>query len=298
MKILLLAGGPSGEAEVSMKSGDNVEQALVMGGYEVVRADPADSQFGLEEAVKGIDVVFPILHGEGGEDGVLQEELEKLDVPFLGSGSTASELAFNKVAFKKLLNQRDILTAPWQEVTGQSIVEAPIAKQPFVLKPIDGGSSIDTFIVRQPTGDFLEYDDAFGRYHSMLLEQLIEGQEITVGVLDSEALPVILIKPPKGKEFDYENKYNGASQEIVDPETISDEVKTAAQKLAVQIHQLVGCRHFSRTDIIITSDNQLYVLEINTIPGMTKESLFPKAAAKTGLDMAALSKRLVELSIG
>jgi D-alanine-D-alanine ligase len=298
LRVLVLAGGSSSEREVSLRSGANVATGLAELNYEAVMADPAESGFDLVKEAEGFDVVFLALHGAGGEDGSLQKILEDHDIPFVGSGSAASALAFDKAVYKKRLEQEDILMAKGEVVDREALKRSPLTEYPFVLKPIEGGSSIDTHIIHELNdGHKKAITETFGRYDEMLLEELIEGREITVGILGDEALPVILIKPPEGQEFDYENKYNGKTQEIVDPDEISPELKEQAQELALRIHRLIGCRHMSRTDIIISPDDRLYVLETNTIPGLTKESLLPKAAAAAGIDMMTLVKRLIDLAL-
>jgi len=139
--------------------------------------------------------------------------------------------------------------------------------------------------------------ETFSHYPTMLLEELLEGTELTVGVLGDHALPIIKIVPPEAGEFDYENKYNGASQEIVAPEDVAADIQKAAQELALKAHRLAGCRDFSRTDIMCNKDGQLFLLETNTIPGMTAQSLFPKMAGVAGLPMPALCKKLVEMAL-
>lgn len=298
MKVLLLGGGSSSEREISLRSADNVRQALEQGGHNILSRDPAEDGFNLRAACEGIDVVFPILHGEGGEDGMLQAELEEIGVPFLGSGSGAATLTFDKVRYKELISEYDILTPAFEVVTQETFLASPLVRRPYVLKPINGGSSIDTFIVRDPAVHPPKIQDALFRHKQMLLEELIEGDEITISVLSDQALPVIMIRPPEGKEFDYENKYNGQSDEIVSPQQISGDIQQHAQQLALKAHTVTGCRHLSRTDIIITEDSRLYVLETNTIPGMTKQSLYPKAAAAAGYDFPRLIERFIGLAMG
>jgi len=295
VKILLLAGGISAEHDVSVRSGDNVEKALIELRHTVVRADPAATGFDLNALATDVGAVFPILHGEGGEDGVLQEQLEIIGVPFLGSDSRSSRIAFDKEAFKELMDEHAIPVPKGEVVSADSFTQSPLVSAPFVLKPIDGGSSIDTHIERVAPVDVKKFSVAFSRHTKLLLEELIEGQEITVGILGEEALPIILITPPEGGEFDYENKYNGKSQEQLVTHELSDAVQAAAKKLALQVHKAVGCRDLSRVDIIVRSDGSLVVLEINTIPGLTSESLLPKAAAGIGLSFTDLVDRFVHL---
>lgn len=297
MNILLLAGGSSNERDVSLRSGEAVASALDALGYSYVIADPVRHDFMLVDLVRNVDAVFPVLHGSGGEDGILQAELERLRIPCVGSGSQASKLCWDKTAYKKLLiehglpaSQGKLVTA---EDTGDDFFEAP-----YVLKPVEGGSSLDTQIVRKVDGSTAQTrDELLRKYPQMLLEPLIEGIEITVGILDEEPLPVIEIIPPEGSEFDYENKYNGATQELCPPQHVGDDLQLLAQELALRIHKLAGCEGMSRTDMIIDKAGRLHVLETNTIPGLTGQSLLPKMAAAAGYSMAELVEKLLELAV-
>jgi D-alanine-D-alanine ligase len=298
--VLVLQGGNSSERDVSLRSGANVSKQLQEAGYTVSVADPAAADFDLETFAENVDVVLPILHGAGGEDGVLQAELERLRVPFLGAGSEACAITFDKAAYRALMAEQGILMARGEVVDLTAFNGSTLRKSPYVLKPVDGGSSVDTIILhdmgREPDDDF--YRELFSRHPQMLLEELVIGDELTVGVLGTEALPVIYIVPPNGEEFDYENKYNGRTQEIVNPAQIASEAQQKAQELALRLHQVTGCRHLSRSDMILTPEGKLYVLETNTMPGMTEQSLFPKMAAANGMDMRALVSRFVELAKG
>jgi D-alanine-D-alanine ligase len=261
-------------------------------------ADPAGGFDKLLPALQAADVAFPVLHGIGGEDGQLQSLLEEHNIKFVGSGAQASSLCFNKATYTELLKQHDILAPRTELVTFDQYQASGLTKQPFVLKPNDGGSSIDTFIIRSiDSRDETAIKAAFGRHPQMLLQQLISGTEITVAVLKQTALPVIEIVPPADQEFDYENKYSGATQELCPPKSVSQSYQTAAQRLAETIHKLCGCRDMSRTDIIIDQTGQLYVLETNTIPGLTNQSLMPKAAATIDIDMPKLCDRLVQATL-
>ncbi len=300
IRVTVLGGGTSAERDVSLRSAAAVSRALQTAGYTVTQADPAaltDRQ--LEAACRNSDVVFPALHGIGGEDGSLQEWLESFDFCFVGADSKVSHLCFNKVNYKPYLHKLGIKTPVGELVDSESVWRSPLTDEPYVLKPNDGGSSVDTFIVRDPaTADKTAIAEAFSRHGHMLLEQLISGQEITVGVLNGDPLPVIEIIPPRDGEFDYDNKYNGKTQELCPPQHISSDVQAEAQELSRTIHQSLGIADFSRTDIMVRSgDSILFVLETNTIPGMTDQSLLPKAAAAAGLDMPELCASLVEAAI-
>lgn len=295
MKILVIGGGNYGEREVSLKSAAEVQRALRELGHEVSFADPAEGENKLRQAIAESELVFPILHGEGGEDGSIQEVIDSVGRPYLGSGVEESRLSFDKAAFKERLAEAGILTPKSAVVDVEGFERSELRRRPFVLKPFDSGSSIDTFIIRDVDSDLSKLREVLKKRGRMLLEELIEGVEITVGVLGETALPVVEIVPPSGQEFDYENKYNGATQELVPPEHVDDATVERAQRLGEKVHQLAGARHLSRTDMMVDTDGKIYVLEINTLPGFTPQSLYPKAAAAAGLDWNQLNERLVEM---
>lgn len=296
MHYLVLGGGSSPEKDVSYRSATAVKEGLEALNHTVTYLDP--STLPLEEllsAARQSDGVFPILHGFGGEDGALQQHFEPAGIPFFGPDAAACANTYDKVVFKKILEAHGIPTPAWNTVSVNSFAEEPLTRAPFVLKPIGGGSSIDTFIVRSLPFDSAPMLDALSRYDTMLIEELIEGSEITVGILEGEALPVIEIVPPTDGEFDYENKYNGATTELCPPENVSDAVQAKAQALALEIHAVTQCRHLSRTDMLINDKGELFVIDTNTIPGLTSESLFPKAAKVAGYDWVALVERFTKL---
>jgi D-alanine-D-alanine ligase len=296
MHYLVLGGGSSPEKDVSHRSATAVKEGLESLGHTVTYIDP--SNLPLEELLataRQTDGVFPILHGFGGEDGTLQEYLSAEGIPYFGPDTTACANTYDKVVFKKILEENGIITPRWNTVSVESLAEEPLTKTPFVLKPIGGGSSIDTFIVRSIPFDSVPLLEALSRYDSMLIEELIEGSEITVGVLDGEALPVVEIIPPTDGEFDYENKYNGATAELCPPVNVSEATQAKAQTLALAVHAITQCRHLSRTDMLINDKGELFVIDTNTIPGLTSESLFPKAAKAAGYDWVALVERFTKL---
>jgi D-alanine-D-alanine ligase len=296
MKVMVLLGGASSEREVSLRSGRAVSEALQAAGHEVSEYDPQNGYEGLREYVGRVDCVFPILHGKGGEDGTVQAELDKLGFKYLGANSEVSKLCFDKELFKQMLNKLSILTPRGELVTKNSVQYSQLLQKPYVLKPVDGGSSVDTFMIRDPANQSYNAQ-VFDHYQLMLLEELIEGSEITVPVLGNQALPVIEIIPPQGKEFDYENKYNGATQELCPPQHVSAEKQQEAQRLAEKIHKTAGVHHLSRTDIIIDKEGEMWVLELNTIPGLTDQSLFPKAAAVAGISMQQLMQKFLDIIV-
>lgn len=291
MKVLIIYGGfdLSSEADISKDSGLAVLHACKQAGYESegfeLNKDNVDS---IGNRVSGSDVVIPILHGKFGEDGYIQKILENIGVPFVGSGSVASQICFNKASTKKIFGENNIPTPKWKVVKG--VDDLAGWNYPLVIKPIEGGSSIGVILAKSP--DDLKKVD-FG--HPMLAEEYVEGQELTVGILGDVALPVVEIIPPKNRWFDYEVKYNNTTQENIPPKYISEEIQKQAQVLALKVHNLCGCRHLSRVDMILRK-NRLFVLEINTLPGMTSESIYPKAARAVGLEMPRLMEKLIALA--
>lgn len=296
MNYIVLGGGSSDERAVSIRSALPVKEALENLGHSVTYIDPKNTNTDeILEMAKNSDGVFPILHGVGGEDGSLQHTLDSIGVPYLGSGEQSCRQTFNKDIFKELLLSGGIPTPRYNLITPESIDSEPLLHSPFVIKPIQGGSSIDTFIVRTLPFEKGPIEEALSRYGTMIIEELIEGHEITVGVLDSAALPVVEIIPPDNGEFDYDNKYNGQTTELCPPENISKDIQEKAQALALQIHSLAECRHLSRTDIMVDTTGNLYAIDTNTIPGLTSRSLYPKAAKVAGYNFTDLIKKFTEL---
>lgn len=296
MHYVVLGGGISPEKEVSHRSAHAVQQALEALNHTVEYLDPAVASVDEITAIaQESDGVFPILHGVGGEDGTVQAVLEDAAIPYFGPDPTACRATFNKVDFKRLLEENGLPTPEWNTVTADTFAEEPLTHAPFVLKPINGGSSIDTFIVRSLPFDSKPLLEALGRYETMLIETLIEGDEITVGILENEALPVVEIIPPQDKEFDYENKYNGATRELCPPTNVSEDLQQEAQALAVAVHTVTSGRHLSRTDMLINTQGQLFIIDTNTIPGLTSQSLYPKAATEAGYSWEQLVERFAGL---
>jgi len=295
--VIILTGGNSSEREICFRSGAAIQKALLNLGHQVKMIDYNDSIEEYKDELVKADVVIPALHGKGGEDGTLQAMLEPLGVCFVGSDSVSSALCMDKWRYKQhIINE--ILTPDGEIVDKKSIWNSNFAKKPFVIKPNDGGSSIDTFIVKDIKNiDRQKIEEAFSRNPQMLIEELISGIEITVGVLGDKALPVIEIIPPTDGEFDYENKYNGMTQELCPPNNVSIQNQEKAQSIALKTHQFCGCRDLSRTDMIVTPTDKIYVIETNTFPGMTDQSLFPKEAAVAGIPWNDLVKRLIEMAM-
>ncbi len=304
LTVALLAGGKSAEREVSLKSGEQVFQTLDKERYEILRYDPRDDLPRLAQDAARIDVALIILHGRLGEDGTIQGFLELLGIPYQGSGVLSSAIAMNKVLSKHLYEQAGLPVAPSlvldRSGAGPSSAVLDELGLPVVVKPEHEGSSIGLTIVRRPEQLAGALEDAWRFDRRCLVEKFIPGMEITGGVLGNEsleALPLIEIVPGSGYEFfDYAAKYTpGASEEIC-PARLSPELTAKAQDYARRAHRALFCRGYSRTDMIV-SDRGVFVLETNTIPGMTQTSLFPQAAAAVGMSFSALLDRLIELAL-
>ncbi len=304
LTVALLAGGKSAERDVSLASGEQVFQTLDKTRYNVVRYDPATDLSLLAKDAAAIDVALIILHGRMGEDGTIQGLLESLEIPYQGSGVLGSAIAMNKILSKQLYVQAGLPTAPYivadrSNPPPQAAIFSELGL-PVVIKPEHEGSSIGLTIVKKQE----HLDEALKKAWSFdkrcLVEKYIDGIELTAGVLGNDdllALPLIEICLDKRYEFfDYEAKYTpGATKEIC-PARISPELAEKARNYAGLAHKALHCRGYSRTDMIL-SGSDLYLLETNTIPGMTATSLFPQAAANAGIGFSELLDRLIELAM-
>jgi D-alanine-D-alanine ligase len=302
--IALLAGGISSEREVSLNSGQQVYQALDKAKYDVRRYDPQSDLPRLVAEAAEIDAALIILHGPYGEDGTIQGLLELLDIPYQGTGVLGSALAMNKLAAKQMYEKAGLPVPAYMVVAPESPQGVgALVKQlglPLVVKPANAGSSIGMSIVRAEEELAPALSRAFEHDATVIVERFVQGTEITVGVLGNEvlqALPVIEIVPGRDHEFfDYTAKYTpGATREIC-PARIDDDTTQKAQKYAQAAHRALYCKGYSRTDMIICGPD-IFILETNTIPGMTPTSLFPQAAQAAGISFGQLLDRLIELGI-
>lgn len=303
--VALLAGGKSGEREVSLSGAAIFEKALDPEKYVIRRYDPAYDLELLARDAEEIDFAFILLHGLFGEDGSVQGMLDLLDIPYQGAGILGSAVAMDKNLAKVLYRTVNIPVADWRIVdrtggaqSGEIVSEFGL---PVVIKPVRDGSSLGLTIAKTVEQVASGIEQALKNDHRVMVEKFIKGREITVSVLgndDPVALPIIEIVPGEEYEFfDYNAKYlPGASKEIC-PADIDPELASAAQQFGVSAHRVLQLSGYSRTDMIIDEDNNLYILETNTIPGMTETSLFPQAAKEYGLDYPRVLERLIELGI-
>jgi D-alanine-D-alanine ligase len=293
-RIGVLAGGSSSERDISLKSGTAVFRALVDEGFCAIFLDVKDDICDIIKKNK-IDVAFIALHGKFGEDGTVQKMLESIGVPYTGSGVQASKAALDKIGSKEAFVKNNIPVPRFAVARKGKALTADVDSLgwPLVVKPPLEGSSIGLSIVKDRKALYEALEKAFKFGPTALLEEYIDGRELTVGILDDKPLPVIEIVS-KNKVYDYEAKYKSPETEYLVPAPIERAVFEKAQALGVEAHKALGCRSMSRVDIMADKDGSLFVLEVNTIPGMTERSLLPKAAAAHGLSFGKLCVKLVE----
>lgn len=294
-KIALLMGGPGAEREVSLVSGKAVQEALQQAGFTNVIPVVVEAEN--PPIPDGTQLCYNMIHGTYGEEGGLQSYLEQLGIPYTGAGSAASKLCFDKILTKQVLVKAGVRT-PRSEVIRAG--EKPSFSTPLVIKPPCQGSSVGVEIVRE-SGQLDAAMTAAAQYSDeLLVEEFIQGKELTVAILDGEALPVIHICPRCGF-YDMQNKYpsmyGGAGTDYICPADISPEATSAVQQEALSAYKALGVQVYGRADVLLTDDGIPYVLEINTIPGMTGSSLFPKAAAAVGISYSELCRRIAEISL-
>lgn len=297
-KIAVLMGGPGAEREVSLASGKAVLNALLGLGLDAVAVDVTTAQIDLPP---GTDLAFNVIHGTFGEDGQLQDALEKLGVPYTGAGSASSKLAIHKSLAKERFLAAGVPTARSETIfLSPGVLHNLTIKAPLVIKPPLEGSSVGIQIVK-------EQDEVPGalliaaeKYSELLIEEFIEGKELTVGILNDVTLPIVHIAPPGGV-YDMASKYpwlSGAQgSEYFCPADLDLETTMAVQAAALAAHRALGVEIYSRVDVLLDSANRPFVLEVNTIPGMTETSLLPKAAAASGITFPELCQTIAELSL-
>ncbi|MBC2716367.1 MAG: D-alanine--D-alanine ligase [Desulfobacteraceae bacterium] len=302
--VALLSGGTSSEREVSLSGGDHVYHALDKNRYNVFRYDPKTEIAQLIADARKIDVALIILHGAHGEDGTVQGLLDLLNIPYQCSGPLGSSVAINKLASKHFYAQCNIPTPTYMTFRTNDSIDADTCISrlglPIVVKPVSGGSSIGMTIAHSKNDLIKALDKAFEYDDTVLLEEYIKGTEITgavIGNKNPEALPIVEIVPNDTYEFfDYQAKYTAGETEEICPARISEKLTKRAWELAKKSHSALFCKGCSRTDMIIKGED-IYVLETNTIPGMTASSLLPLAAEKAGMNFSQLIDRLIELGL-
>jgi D-alanine-D-alanine ligase len=299
-KIAILKGGPGSEREVSLASARGVSKALRERGAEVFEVDVTSADFAVPE---GVDIAFNIIHGTFGEDGQIQRILEERGIPYTGEGIEGSRIAFDKIETKKAFVQCGIPTPDSEIIT---LGQRPSMPVPFVIKAPRQGSSVGVSIVKQSENIQSALDEVAKYDREFLVEKFVPGRELTVGIVGDLALPIIEICPKHISAtdfYDFKNKYPflnpqaGGGAEHRCPAPLSEKLTRLVQEVALAAHGALGLEVYSRVDVLLTEKGEPFVLEINTIPGMTETSLLPEAAGVADISYGDLCERVIELSL-
>lgn len=290
LHLVVLMGGPGSEREVSLRSGAAVARALAEGGYRVT---PVDVQKDAVELPSDAGLCVNMIHGTFGEDGRLQSLLDTRGVAYTGEGAAGSRLAFDKLASKTRFMENRVPTPRWEKISpGQT----PTLPLPVVVKAPREGSSVGVHIVHDESALESALADCASLDREILVEEFVEGRELTVGVVGDRALAIVEIRPHEGF-YDYAHKYTKGASEYFCPAPLDNETARLVQEAALRAHRSLGLQVYSRVDVLLRADGSPFVLEANTIPGMTETSLLPKAAAAAGTGFLELCEEICLLSL-
>ncbi|MDD2523745.1 MAG: D-alanine--D-alanine ligase [Endomicrobiia bacterium] len=292
-KIGVLCGGTSSEREISLKSGKAVYNALKKLGLKAVLVD-VNKNVALKLLKEKIDVAYITLHGPMGEDGTIQGMLEIMGIPYTGCGVFSSSASMDKIISKKIFEYSKIPTPQWVVIEKFKSVDE--IKYPVVVKPATQGSAIGISIVKNKKEFPKAVKNAFSYDNKVLVEKYIKGTEITAGVLNGNSLPVIEIVPD-GKFYDFKSKYTVGKSKHIIPPRLPQKVISNIQEIAIKVYKAFQCKSMCRVDMIVDKNNDIWVLEINTLPGMTETSLFPDAARAQGMSFENLVLEILKSSV-
>lgn len=293
LHITVMLGGPSAEREVSLRSGKSVAKALRSLGHAVQELDPKEPGWTLTPETQ---VVFLALHGTYGEDGTVQRQLDDLDIPYTGCDAEASRLGFDKLLTKQKCVAAGVPTARFLTFSAADASWPMGWQPPVVLKPIRQGSSVGLQFVERVADWSKALTEVLRHDTEVLMEERIVGRETTVGILGTQALPLVEVRPKHGN-FDYQNKYTAGATEVFCPASFDEATAKAVQAAAMGAFNAIGGRDYARVDVMVRPTGEPVVLEVNTLPGMTELSLFPKAAAAAGIDYPELCQRMVDMAL-
>lgn len=292
LKVGVLYGGISSEREVSINTGKQISGILDREKYEVyeILLDKKEDVF----KCKGLDFVFIALHGKFGEDGQVQSILDAMGIKYNGCDFFTSSICMNKYLVKKILSDYDIPMARGVIVNRDRVILKHSLNYPVIVKPNSGGSSVGVSICKNEDELEKSLNEGFKYDEELLIEEFIEGEELTCGILNGEALPILSIVPQNHEFFNYISKYDNTT--IEEAAVLNEELDSKIRSIAKKCYDVFNCKVYSRVDFIL-KDNVPYFLEINTLPGMTEGSLFPKIAKLIGLDFKSLIETIIESSI-
>ncbi len=293
LNITVMLGGPSDEWDVSLRTGAAVARTLSSHGHAVHILDPRDDTWSL---LPGTEVVFLALHGAYGEDGRVQKRLEELGIPYTGCGVEASRLAYDKVMSKKRFMETGIPTARYLVFDSPAAPWPKDWQAPLVVKPVRQGSSVGLQFVLAESEWSAALTESLRYDTEVMVEEKIEGREVTAGILADQPLPVVEVRTKKGL-YDYHNKYTVGASEYLCPAEFEPAVTARIQAVGMAAYKAIGGRDYARVDMIVRPDGEPVVLEVNTLPGMTDTSLFPKAAAASGIDYTHLCQKMIDLAL-
>ncbi|MDE2009823.1 MAG: D-alanine--D-alanine ligase [Candidatus Omnitrophica bacterium] len=302
--IGVLMGGYSSEREISLRSGAAVAEALSQEGHRVLPLDLADNDAAkiIRQVEKiPLDIAFIALHGRLGEDGTIQDILEKLGIPYTGCGVSTSQLAFNKILTQKALAAAGLPVPGNFCITDGVALDfksawAQIKSTPIVVKPACEGSSIGVSVVRHPSEWEPALKGALNYGPQVIIEEFIRGREFTAGILDGECLPLVEIRP-NASFFNFTAKYQKGATQYVCPAVLPEEWSAKIREISLRAAETIGCQKFCRVDVRVDEGRGPFILEINTIPGFTGTSLFPKAALEAGLSFVQVCEKLLSLAL-
>ncbi len=295
MKIGVLMGGNSSERQVSLNSGKAIVDACKELEYEVKEFDSKKDFDSLSREIKKVDLVFNALHGGDGENGVISSKLDSLGVKYTGSDEKASAICIDKDKSKKIVKKENYYTPDWVMLKKDDYKTPDISNLsfPLVVKPNSEGSTIGLSIIQNESKLTEAIQLARNYDENILIESFIKGREITVGIIGGESYPIVEIIP-RHDLYDYECKYTKGMTDYICPANIEEKNSKRIQKIALKIHKLLECRHYSRVDFRLDKNNKPWFLELNTHPGMTETSLLPKSAAAAGFDFNSLINKIIK----
>lgn len=296
-KVLVLMGGWSNEREISLISGKYVYDSLISSGINAIKLDLKKNNL---DSIKSInpDRVFIILHGKGGEDGEIQSYLDNLGIPYTGSNSLSSSICMNKRLTKDILKDNGIFTPDFIKIDNNvsDNIEEINFEYPYVIKPSSEGSSIGVHIVEDKESYKLAINENKIISKDFIAEKYVAGEEYTVGIIENQALPIIKLEPP-GKFYDYNAKYNSENMRYICPSGLEKDLEEEIKTLSVKTFNALKCHGWGRVDLIVDNNKKPWVIEINTVPGMTEHSLLPMAAKQVNINFDDLVIKILNTSV-
>ena len=293
-KIAVIFGGESEEKKVSTHTGLSVVEAM-KGYFRVVPINLGNDYFKLHHKLFDVDLVFNALHGGYGENGEIQKYFEKYNIKYTGSDSKSSKICMDKNKTKLIAKKINIPVLDWDIIEPKTKYDFNKWNIPFIIKPNDGGSTIGLELISEKTMISDALKNSFNVSKKLMIEKYFKGKEISVPIIDGNILPAIEIKS-SNLLYDYESKYESDKTEYIIPADIDSKLLRKISNDSLKIYKKIRCRHYARIDFLV-KDNKYYMLEINTLPGLTSTSLLPKSANYIGLDYRNLIKKIVELAL-